>query len=99
MSWNLTNLCLNGETINVRFFDAANGMVWPAATDGVYLLPRGGVLNQTLECITGGTVCYGARQPSNGIYWGVDIDGGQSCSSCCFTCAPATFTPGPLFCL
>jgi hypothetical protein len=99
MTWDLTNLCFNGETTELRFFDGQNGMVWPDSTMGPFLLPPGATVSPTLECITRATVCYGARQPLHGFYWGVDSDGSQPCTGCCFTCATATVTGGPLYCL
>jgi hypothetical protein len=99
MTWDLTNLCFDGETTELRFFDPQNGIMWPDSTLGPYLLPPGAIVSHTVECITRATICYGARQPAHGIYWGVDSDGSQPCVGCCFTCATATVTAPPLSCL
>ena len=95
----ITDSCNDGGNINYRFYshdrwldgntvagESASG-VWPSA-GRVYVTRGFGQRSEhNLSCTAGKGVCVGAT-PSNNqqIYWGVGIDGDQSCASCCVRC-------------
>ncbi len=60
--------------------------LWILVLAAVDTQPVNGLVYQiTQNCVLGATLCFGARQSSNG-YWGVDIDNSSHCAACCFTC-------------
>jgi hypothetical protein len=92
MRFTFTDLCPDGETYAMRFFDETLNLTWPLNSDsgGVYIGGGDGTTTQsTLACILGDKVCYGARPypVDNGGYWGVDLDNSEGCIGCCYTCA------------
>lgn len=89
--WPFEDSCSDGYTTQLRFFDAANGLIWPS-NDEVYILE--GSNTYSLRCRTGADVCYGAQpnNPFTNAYWGVGIDGDQSCTDCCYTCPAGEVT-------
>jgi hypothetical protein len=97
MGWSTADLCSNGEDIEIRFFDTTNLVVWPADLTQVFVLRTGQTQGINLACTTGAQICFGADQPNHGLYWGLDIDASQSCTSCCATCANVTINQ-PLSC-
>ena len=83
--WPVSDGCEDGYSIQLRFFDRMNDLVWPGG-NRVYLLE--GSNTYRLSCRPGAKVCYGAR-PHNSFatnYWGVGIDGDKGCDDCCYTC-------------
>ena len=92
MRFTFTDLCPDGETYQMRFFDETLNIVWPLNADlgGVYIGDGDGTTTgSTLQCILGDKVCFGAEPyPSDrGVYWGVDLDNAENCIGCCYTCA------------
>jgi hypothetical protein len=98
MTWTLSDACIDGENVQVRYFDATNLGFWPPDPTQVYLIPDGTTASKTLACTTGAKICFGANEPGHGLYWGLDIDASKSCTSCCFTCSDTTVNAGPLVC-
>lgn len=88
MKWWVQDACK--DNISLRIFDASAQLTWPSSTL-VWSLESGKTYSADIGCVTGHSVCYGARRP-NGYYWGVDIDNSQSCNGkCCVVC-----TDGPV---
>lgn len=84
ITFNITDGCNNGTSIDYKFYDVTNNLVWPSATDHYYTSAYNATYTHNLLCSTNAKVCYGAR--SNGIFWGIDVDGSKSCSDCCIFC-------------
>ena len=85
--WSMWDLCDDGYDIHLRFFDLTNNLVWPG-DDRVYVLDESD--DYALSCRSGAQVCYGAED-SSGFdtgWWGVGLDGTESCENCCSTCPP-----------
>lgn len=92
LTWEITDGCRDNKGLQIRFFDRANNLVWPSASD-VYVVPSGETRVRTLSCRAGASICYGARtDPAGSTYWGVDVDGSKTCETCCTTCRTATTT-------
>jgi hypothetical protein len=87
--WIVTDNCFNGETIQYRFFDETDNLVWPDNTH-VYLANGGQVLQSNLSCKQGNTICIGANQPNHNLEWSVGIANTTDytkCQNCsCFVC-------------
>jgi hypothetical protein len=86
IDWQFTDSCLDGEDIQVRYFDVTNGGFWPSDPGQVYVFHPGLSGHDYLSCTVGAKICYGANQPAHGLYWGVDIDNSEPCTDCCATC-------------
>jgi len=92
LTWELYDRCSDGRGIRVRFFDRTDGGYWPAS-GGSYSMDAGTSLTVRLSCEYGNKICMGARTlPYDGRFWGLDVDGDESCSSCCTTCDGDTVT-------
>lgn len=76
--------CYDGYRIEWRYFDVTNNLVWPSSSQVYYNQYEGQLYTNNLLCNVGAKICYGARTGNK--YWGIDIDGSKSCSSCCVTC-------------
>lgn len=83
----ITDSCSDGYSINYKFFDGTNNLVWPSSTTHWYV-NDGLTDTRTLSCVSGSTICYGANTGSTS--WGVGIDNSNSCSNCCYTCDSGT---------
>jgi hypothetical protein len=88
ITFNITDGCNNGISIDYKFYDETNNLVWPSATSYYYTSALNATYTSNLTCINGANVCYGARTTVNGttIYWGVDLDNSKSCTNCCISC-------------
>lgn len=89
ITFNITDSCNNGISIDYKFYDETNNLVWPSATTYYYTSALGATYNSNLSCISGANVCYGARTTVGGstVYWGVDLDNSKSCTDCCIFCS------------
>ncbi len=86
--WDFADSCDDGLGIQLRFHDLENGETWPGG-GGVYVIDPGQAASFDTVCTPGSTLCYGARtNPDDGaIFWGVDLDGLETCDDCCWTCS------------
>jgi hypothetical protein len=80
----LTDGCNNGVSIDYKFYDFANNLVWPTSSTHYVTQAYNATYTHDLSCNTGANVCYGARSLT--LYWGVDVDGSKSCADCCISC-------------
>jgi hypothetical protein len=81
-TWTVTDSCPDGQGDYLRFFDLSNHLVWPDANH-VYTLASGRTVVYRLSVKRGAKICYGATPWDADGYWGVDVDGSSSCSTCC----------------
>lgn len=88
LRWTITDGCNNGISIRYKFYDVDNNLVWPSSTTYWYTEYFGATYSHNLTCRTGAKICFGARAATT--YWGVDLDGTQSCATCCTTCRDAS---------
>jgi hypothetical protein len=88
ISFNITDGCNNGISIDYKFYDETNNLVWPSASSFYFTSALNATYSSNLSCESGANVCYGARSTVNGsqVYWGVDLDNSKSCTNCCITC-------------
>jgi hypothetical protein len=91
LKWTVVDGCNDGQDIQIRFWDFINQLVWPDNVN-VYVQSYFTQVTYSLQCTTGNTICLGANEPVNQLYWGVDIDGSETCPDCCYTCANASVT-------
>lgn len=84
ITFNITDGCNNGISIQYKFYDETNNLVWPSASSYYYTTAYNATYTHNLLCNEGAKVCYGAR--NNTGYWGVDLDNSKSCSDCCIQC-------------
>ena len=88
-SWTLVDGCNDGAGVHFRIFDMTGGktnLVWPNLEER-YVLPRGETRMVQLHVAPGSKLCYGAAsdRPGSGTYWGVGVNGAESCESCCYS--------------
>lgn len=84
ITFNITDGCNNGVSIDYKFYDVTANLVWPSATSHYFTSAYNATYTHNLSCTTNDKVCFGAR--SGGYYWGIDVDGSKSCSDCCIFC-------------
>ena len=84
ITFTITDGCNNGISINYKFYDVDNNLVWPSATTHYATQFYNASYTHNLLCRAGARVCYGAR--SANYYWGVDVDRSKSCTDCCIFC-------------
>lgn len=80
--------CIDGNGIQARFFDADQNLVWPSDHGKVFpTTVDGAEVRETLACIFGDKLCYGAaKNPEDNTYWGLSLEGDESCANCCVLC-------------
>ncbi len=89
MDWVLFDGCTDGLGLQAAFFDFDHGRIWPSSQE-VYVAPPGGAIDTRIVCEVGALICYGAEtDPLSDIFWGVGIDGQESCADCCEPCEDA----------
>lgn len=84
ITFNITDGCNNGISIDYKFYDVTANLVWPSASSHYFTSAFDATYTHNLQCTTNDKVCYGAR--SVNTYWGLDVDGSKSCSDCCIFC-------------
>jgi len=92
----LVDACVDAQGIQARFFEQVNsqltGSVWPGNSQ-VYTAPSDGTIEVDLSCQRGTFICMGAApRPTNGLYWGIGLDGTESCADCCLSCGASSTT-------
>ncbi len=86
MDWILYDSCADGLGLQAALFDVTYGGVWPSR-HGAYVTGPGGAIDTRITCEVGALICYGAEtDPPSGIFWGVGLDGQESCADCCEPC-------------
>jgi hypothetical protein len=92
----LTDDCDDGYDIQWRLFSQDDDWQWPAGASS-YTTPGFGFDQiEEIQCYDGEWICFGAE--SNGLEWGVGIDGGLACDDCCYECGAWTVDVGYLAC-
>ncbi len=83
---------INNESdhdIQVEFYSQDRSHAWPGGNQA-YNLGSGDSNSYRLSCRSGEKICYGAWVKGKGTtYWGVGLNGKQSCDSCCQVCGEA----------
>ena len=88
IEWTIEDECADGRDAHFRFFQIRSGnvvRVWPSSSR-VYIAPFGEPVTATLDPSQpelGGKICYGAEAGNR--YWGIGLDGNQSCDNCCLS--------------
>ncbi len=93
MTWQLEVASGCPLPIYFRMFDPSLDWYWPNASTVYYMYTTGQVYAQAISCTTGDKIAYGASETSNSdapYYWGIGINGTESCASCAYTCANVT---------
>lgn len=80
----ITDQCNDGLSINYRFFDKTNDLVWPSYDKMYYTESFNTTCSHNLSCTEGAKICYGGETGS--IYWGAGINGDKGCDNCCVYC-------------
>ena len=90
VGFNIEDECYGSRT-QVRFFEynrndapTSSARVWPNPQEA-YVLDDS-ERDYNLTCRPGHLVCYGANSLDDSGWWGIDIDGSQSCDDCCLRC-------------
>jgi len=75
-----------------RLFDKTANLVWPNASQVWVMNQTGTTYQEVISCTTGDTIAFGASQNSSSdtYFWGVGIDGTESCTSCAYKCSSTT---------
>ena len=94
LAWTMTDECDDGAPVDLRFFQYAPGSpqtagMWPRGGRAYRTPPLGVPHEYVLSCSAGYKVCYGG-ETSDGGWYGVDIDGAESCGDCCLDCPSAS---------
>ncbi|MBX3532900.1 MAG: hypothetical protein KF826_00945 [Xanthobacteraceae bacterium] len=75
-----------GRDIQVEFYSQNRNHAWPGG-NRAYNLNRGDTQTYKLACQRGEKICYGGWVKGNArTYWGVGLNGKQSCDRCCVFC-------------
>ena len=88
IEWTFEDACADGRDAHVRFFQFRSGRIvrtWPSSSR-VYVAGFGRretVVLEPSQPELGGQVCFGAEAGNR--YWGVGIDGDESCDRCCLS--------------
>jgi hypothetical protein len=85
MNWTFYDYCNDGQEVDFRLFDFNAGRYYPSFSTVYSIVPLQSSSTSIL-CSTGDKICFGGRQPGGSTHWGVDLDGSQSCTNCCYTC-------------
>ena len=80
----ITDKCNDGYYIEYKYFDVDHYLVWPDADSHFITEYYDQEYTSGLSCIPNTKICYGGN--TGDIYWGLSIDGDQSCESCCVSC-------------
>lgn len=80
----ITDQCNDGYSINYRFFDTTNNLVWPGTDRHYYTEFYNQRYTSTLTCRTGAKICFGGE--TGNLKWGVGLNEEQGCTDCCYTC-------------
>jgi hypothetical protein len=82
-TWTITDGCIDGLGIYVRFFDETNNLVFPNSSQA-YVINSGRTSTIRLSAKRGAKICYGAEPfDRDGTYWGVSLDNTEGCTNCC----------------
>jgi hypothetical protein len=75
-----------------RLFDKTANLLWPNSSQVFVMNQTNTVYTENISCTTGDTIVYGASQNSgiDTYYWGVGINGTESCANCAYKCATVT---------
>ena len=91
--------CIDGEDIWYRFYLNGGTWFWPNSVFIDYWTSTSDDLStHKLNCRPGALLCFGAKNESGTISWGVGFDGDRSCDSCCWTCDEGTSYNWDLIC-
>jgi hypothetical protein len=75
-----------GRDIQVEFYSQNRNHAWPGG-NRAYNLNRGDTQTYKLACQSGEKICYGGWVKGDArTYWGVGLNGKQSCDRCCVFC-------------
>jgi len=100
MTWQMQADSSCQYVIYWRLFDKTANLLWPNASQVYVMNQTNTVYTQNISCTTGDTIAYGASESSNSdspYYWGVGINGTESCTNCAYKCATVT-VPIKLIC-
>jgi hypothetical protein len=84
ITFQITDGCNDGYSIDYKFYDETNNLVWPSSSTYYYTSYYNTAYTNSLSCNTGAKVCYGGNTGT--LYWGVGVDNTQSCADCCISC-------------
>jgi hypothetical protein len=94
--WIVVDACEDGYDTMWRVYSLDRGWAWPDA-DSTFLTGGLGVETlESIECVLGETLCFGAR--AGDMSWGIGLDGAETCDDCCWPCASDTVYVGELLC-
>ena len=88
IEWTFEDACADGRDAHVRFFQFRSGRIvrtWPSSTHAYvarFGQPETAILEPSQPEL-GGQICFGAE--AGNLYWGVGIDGDESCDRCCLS--------------
>lgn len=93
--WSFRDACNDRHDTQLRFFEYSDPNDRKLGLSGqrpggnqVYKLTGTTQTYRLGNCMPGAKVCYGARPyaPNSTRYWGVSLDGDESCQDCCYIC-------------
>lgn len=92
----ITDQCDDGYYIEYKYFDVDHDLVWPDADSYYYTEYFNQAYTSILSCIPSAKICYGGNTGS--MYWGLGLEGDESCDSCCVDCVDGTSFDWTLTC-
>ncbi len=97
-SFTLHDGCSDGVGIDFSVFDKTNANLLYPGGGLVYAIGSDSVSTETLVCIPGDKLCFGAVQHKVGsaLEWGVGIHGNEGCANCCILCSASQSAPASL---
>ncbi len=95
-SWSLVDACDDGDPVSWRVWAQDRDWVWPNPQDVFVSEGFDLVSRQSIECIAGELLCFGAESADS--QWGVGLDGRGRCDDCCQPCESEAVDLGALAC-
>lgn len=94
--WRFVDLCDDDEDIRWRVWAQDRDWVWPDPESTFTAEGFAAISQQTIECVVGELLCFGAE--SEDSVWGVGLDGRGACDDCCEPCGIEVVDMGDLRC-
>lgn len=94
--WSVVDGCDDGRDVQWQLWALDRQWAWPAEDTTFSTAGYDRVATQSIECVEGERVCFGAFEGER--QWGVGRAGTAQCDDCCFVCAANDVEVGALTC-
>ena len=95
LNWTVENGC--NQTAQFRFFDITRNLLWPNSNQ-FFTLATSGRSTYSLRCNVNSKICFGGQPAGGNGFWGLGLNGSQSCANCCYFCTNSSVSLPRLGC-